>query len=251
MLPRLLTALPVYDEARHVCGVLDQVLRYSRDVLVVDDGSTDGTSELLARRTDIRLVRHPQNAGYGTALKTAFDYADDHGFEWVVTIDCDGQHEPQLIPDLSAACGDVDIVSGSRYLRQFGDTSEAPAERQRINVQITDELNSLLGLQLTDAFCGFKAYRVDAIQQLQLEEPGYAMPLELWIEAAHARLRICEYPVPLIYLDEERSFGGMLDDGQARLEYYHQVIQATLDRYCPVATADCEPFCAEPAPRCW
>jgi dolichol-phosphate mannosyltransferase len=223
---RSLTALPVYNEAAHVTSVLDEVCRYCEEVLVVDDGSTDGTAELLAARNDIRFVRHPQNRGYGAALESAFDYALAQGYDVLVTIDCDGQHEPCRIPEFVAACtDDVDIVSGSRYLKQFDGDSAPPPERLRINRLITDEINRRLGLSLTDAFCGFKAYRVPALACFELVETGYAMPLELWVQAADCRLRIVELAVPLIYLDEKRSFGGALDDAQTRLAHYREVIE--------------------------
>ena len=106
------------------------------------------------------VVRHATNRGYGAALKTAFDYAIRFRYDVLVTIDCDGQHEPQRIGQLVAACRDADIVSGSRYLDASDAKSQAPAERRQINTQITRELNERLGLSLTDAFCGFKAYRV-------------------------------------------------------------------------------------------
>jgi len=234
--PRFLTALPVYNEASHVDPVLDEVLRYTHDVLVVDDGSTDGTSELLAARRDIRCIRHEKNRGYGAALKTAFDCAIRSGYEVLVTIDCDGQHEPQRIGQLVAACRDADIVSGSRYLWNDQQARQAPAERRQINVEMTLELNERLGLTLTDAFCGFKAYRVRPLAKLRITEPGYGMPIELWVQAAHHGLHIVELPVPLIYLDEERSFGGSLDDGRKRLEYYHQV----LDRALAAAATEAE-----------
>ena len=72
---RALTALPVYNEINHVSPVLDEVLRHCRDVLVVDDGSRDGTASVLAARGDVRVVTHPQNRGYGAALQSAFTFA--------------------------------------------------------------------------------------------------------------------------------------------------------------------------------
>jgi len=233
---RFLTALPVYNEVRHVTGVLDEVLRYSSEALVVDDGSTDGTSELLAKRRDVHVVRHPKNRGYGAALKSAFDFALYDDYDVLVTIDCDGQHQPRLIPDFVAACEGVDIVSGSRYLKQFAGDSQPPAARRQINEQITAELNCRLGLKLTDAFCGFKAYSVPALAKLDITEPGYAMPLELWVQAAHLELRIVELPVPLIYLEEARSFGGSLDDAQTRAAHYREVIDRSVAALGEVAT---------------
>lgn len=225
---RSLTALPVFNEARYVTSVLDEVVRFSRNVLVVDDGSTDGTARLLAERGDVRVVTHSQNTGYGAALRTAFDYAIQHEFETLVTIDCDGQHQPQRIPRFAAACQGADIVSGSRYRKRYPGDSEPPAQRRWINQQITAELNRRLGLNLTDAFCGFKAYRVCALRRLSLREDGYAMPLELWVQAASLGLKIIELPVPLIYLDEQRSFGGALDDSNTRIQYYREVIDRSI-----------------------
>lgn len=221
---KFLTALPVFNEARHLNGVLDQVRRYSEDILVVDDGSADETPKLLAKRSDVRVARHVKNRGYGAALRTAFDYAAEHGFETIVTIDCDGQHEPCRIPKFVAACEGIDIVSGSRYLQSFDNDTPPPEQRRRINAMLTEEINRRLRFELTDAFCGFKAYRVAALEKLKLTEDGYAMPLELWVQAAAAGLRIVELPVPLIYLDERRSFGGALDDAEKRMAYYREVL---------------------------
>ncbi len=225
---RFLTALPVYNEASHVTPVLDEVRRYSPAVLVVDDGSTDGTSPLLEARKDITVVRHARNLGYGAALQTAFQYAREEGYDVLVTIDCDGQHQPRRIPQFVEACADADIVSGSRYLERFAGDSQPPPERLRINQQITAELNRRLGVRLTDAFCGFKAYRVAALARMDITEPGYGMPLEVWVQAAALGLKIKELPVPLIYLEEKRSFGGSLDDAARRAQYYREVLEHSL-----------------------
>jgi glycosyltransferase involved in cell wall biosynthesis len=233
MNPRVLTALPVYNEAAHVPDVLREVRRFADDVLVVDDGSTDGTHERLADFPDVAVVRHEPNRGYGAAVRTAFEYAVEHGYDALVTIDCDGQHEPRLIPQLAARLFDpdrepADIVSGSRYLAILDDDGVPPEDRRRINAEVTGFLNERLGLDLTDSFCGFKAYRVAALPRLHVTEFGYAMPLQLWVQAVDAGLRIVEYPVPLIYLDEERSFGGSLDDARERLRYYREVLEREL-----------------------
>lgn len=230
MIPRILTALPVYNEERHLAEVLEQVRRYAKEILVVDDGSSDRTEELLARERGIYVMRHEQNQGYGAALRSAFEYALAGQYDVLVTIDCDGQHEPRLIPELAAAVFNdsedrpADVVSGSRYLQQFDGASIPPADRRRINMQITEWLNERFGLSLTDSFCGFKAYRVDALARLRITELGYAMPLQLWVQAAALKMKIVEFPVPLVYLDEERSFGGSLDQAERRLAYYREVL---------------------------
>ena len=77
---------------------------------------------------------------------------------------------------------------------------------------------------ICDAFCGFKAYSRRALEHLHINETGYAMPLEVWVQAAAASLRIVELPVPLVYLDLARSFGGALDDAATRLAYYRSVL---------------------------
>lgn len=227
-----LAALPVFNEVQYVHGVLDEVLQYADRVLVVDDGSTDGTSDALATRNDIEIIRHESNRGYGAALRSAFDYTTERGYEGVVTLDCDGQHQPKRIPLFIEAAASADIVSGSRYLKQYEGDDAPPAERMFINRQITAELNQRLGYCLTDAFCGFKAYRAEALQQIKITDEGYAMPLQLWVEAAASDLSVVEIPVPLIYLDLERSFGGSLDHSETRLKYYHEVLESAMDAVC-------------------
>ncbi len=246
---KVLTAIPVYNEERHLQTVLREVRRYTPEILVVNDGSTDRTPELLARQDGLRVVTHPHNRGYGAALMSAFAYVLEHDFDVLVTMDCDGQHEPARIPVLLEAIHDCDIVSGSRYLRDFCQDTLAPEDRRRINRQVTEELNARFGLSLTDAFCGFKAYRAEALRRLRITETGWGMPLQLWVQAAYLRLRIKEVGVPRVYLDPNRAFGGVLDDAEERLAYYRRVVQSTEEQMhgTECAPRGCHP--TFPAPR--
>ncbi|GBD35567.1 Undecaprenyl-phosphate mannosyltransferase [bacterium HR36] len=228
---RALVAIPVYNEERHVAEVLAQVREVASDILVVNDGSTDGTSELLAREKDIHLIVHCRNRGYGAAIRSAMGFALAQRYDVLVTMDCDGQHEPYRIPVLlEALTADTDMVSGSRYLRRFRQDSEPPQDRRRINQLMTQEINERLGLCITDAFCGFKAYRVAALRDLDLTEDGWAMPVQLWVQAAFLGWRIREVAVPRLYLDPHRAFGGLLDDPEVRLAHYREVLERELAR---------------------
>jgi dolichol-phosphate mannosyltransferase len=245
---QFLTAIPVYNEARHVESVLHEVRRYSPRILVVNDGSTDGTADSLARQPGLEVITHPVNRGYGAALCSAFAYALQQSLDVLITMDCDGQHEPSRIPVLLEAIHDADIVSGSRYLRDFHQDSLAPQDRRRINGEITAELNRRFGLNLTDSFCGFKAYRREALASLRITETGWGMPLQLWVQAARLRLRIKEVGVPRLYLDPNRAFGGVMDDATQRLAYYRRVIEEAEAEPQPKPS---EPSSSETTPCCW
>jgi glycosyltransferase involved in cell wall biosynthesis len=224
-----IAALPVYNEEHYVDDVLQEVSHYADNILVVNDGSSDGTADRLKNWSNVAVEHHSQNRGYGAALKTAFRFAIENRYDYLITLDCDGQHQPKRIPRFVAACQNADIVSGSRYLKQYEGDSQPPSQRLFINRRITRELNNLLCLNLTDAFCGFKAYRVEALKVLDIADEGYAMPLELWVQAAMHRLRVIEIPVPLIYLDLKRSFGGALDEAEHRLKYYNECIGRSVE----------------------
>jgi glycosyltransferase involved in cell wall biosynthesis len=241
---RWLTAIPVYNEDRHLTAVLSQVRRFSPEILVVDDGSTDATPDLLDLEPDVRVITHRPNRGYGAAITSAFRYFLASNFDVLVTMDCDGQHEPARIPVLLEAIHDADLVSGSRYLRDFRQDSPAPADRRSINAIITREINARYGLNLTDSFCGFKAYRRRAVEPLRITETGWGMPLQLWVQAAHLGLRLKEIAVPRLYLDPNRAFGGVLNDPDERLAYYRRVLAAAEGEIaveCPVPYGCWEP----------
>ena len=161
------------------------------------------------------------------------------GYDGVVTLDCDGQHEPARSPSWPRGLAEADIVSGSRYLKVFDPAQRPPEERRRINREVTRWLNDCLGMNLTDAFCGFKAYRTAALERFDITDLGYAMPLQVWVQAVACGMKIIEVPVELIYLDESRAFGGSLDDAAIRLQHYRRVFESAMKRAGLLAPAGC------------
>ncbi|MDR7545079.1 MAG: glycosyltransferase family 2 protein [Armatimonadota bacterium] len=236
-MPRTLVVLPLYNEAPTVDRVLREVQRWAQgcDVLVVDDGSTDGSAEILKAYVDVTVLTHRENEGYGQSLIDGFAYAAAHGYDVVVTLDCDEQHEPHQIPQFVAALAGADIVSGSRYLDPAVGGDPAPPDRRQLNEEITARLRALTGYPLTDAFCGFKAYRVEALRRLRLSEPSYGLPLQVWVQAAHHGLRVRELATARIYKNPARRFWGGLDDPEVRRRYYHEVIDREVKRW-PVSS---------------
>ncbi|MBZ0173116.1 MAG: glycosyltransferase family 2 protein, partial [Phycisphaerales bacterium] len=234
---RILVAIPVYNEQQTVRSVVEHVRHHADHVLLIDDGSTDDTASeigLVRGRLGIDVIRHEDNQGYGRSLRNAFDRGIANGYDWVISMDCDEQHEPDELPAFfNLIAGDhADIISGSRYLdHSIESDGDAPASRREINKLVTDELNRRLGMRLTDGFCGFKAHRVETLKKLNLTEDGYAFPMQLWAQAAAMRLRVCEIPVKLIYNDPHRSFGGDLDDASIRLAHYRHVLHCELRRW--------------------
>jgi dolichol-phosphate mannosyltransferase len=233
---RLLIVIPLFNEEGTLALVLEEVRRAvpAADILVIDDGSTDRSAAVLAaaRKDDrwLHVITHAENQGYGQSLIDGFAWALGRGFDTIVTIDCDAQHEPQQIPRFIAALREADIVCGSRYLDPSAGGDPAPPDRLAINRETTARLQELTGYAITDAWCGFKAYRAAALRRFHLTEPGYGLPLQVWIQAARAGLRVKELAVPRIYKNPERRFWGGLDDAATRRRYYTDVLDAELAR---------------------
>jgi len=236
---RTLVAMPVFNEEKYVRGVLERVLSIHPDVLIIDDGSKDATPRILPDYP-VHQIRHRDNMGYGASMRDAFRFGMDRRFDWVITMDCDEQHEPAAIPRFIEAAEEAthndgaNIISGSRYISVKDGIGAPPADRRAINETITAEVNcrfaGLLGTTLTDAFCGFKAYRVQALRSMRPTVRGYAFPMQFWVQAAANRLRVRELPVRLIYNDPNRTFGATLDDPTVRLRHYRKVMHREMER---------------------
>jgi len=231
---RDLVLIPLFNEDATVAGVLAEVRRAApaADILVVNDGSTDRSGAILAAEavSDPRLtvITQADNRGYGQALIDGFAHGVARGYDALVTIDCDAQHEPGQIPQFLEALAGADIVSGSRYLDPDAGGDPAPPDRLAINREITARLRELTGYPLTDAWCGFKAYRTAALARMRLTEPGYGMPLQLWIQAARLGLRVREISTPRLYKNPPRRRWGGLENAAERRRYYGEVLEREL-----------------------
>lgn len=218
--------MPVYNEAATLEKVLKKLSTFKNaDVVLVDDGSTDATPSILERVKVKAYIRHPQNEGYGKSLMDGFEYVKANPYDACVTMDADEQHEPGFIPCLLEKLDKADIVSGSRYLDLSLSADVPPPERLEVNRIVTEKLRALTGYDLTDSFCGFKAYRAEALKKLILTETNYGFPIQLWLRAAKAGLKVVECAVPLIYKDYSRNFNNQFAGRDERLNHYLQVME--------------------------
>lgn len=230
-----LLILPVYNEMPHLARVIRCIMKHwAGDIVAIDDNSSDGSLAALAEFDALSVLHNLRNAGAGGVLLRGFAYAAERGYANVITMDADGQHSPDCIStflrelEKCRCCCECDFVWGSRYTGGYGEVPPAFAMRQRVNQEITERLRTVTGYSLTDAFCGFRAYRVESLQRLDITETGYGMFMQMTVLAARAGIEVREIPVPLIYLDDTRDFNGNFTDMQERLAYYHRVIDATL-----------------------
>ncbi|MDH5542862.1 MAG: glycosyltransferase family 2 protein [Nitrospinota bacterium] len=224
--------IPVFNEEPYISNVIRTIKRYyDGDILIINDGSTDGTSEIIANLKGVRVLSHKTNMGYGKSLIDGFSYAAENGYSCVVTIDCDEQHEPHHIPTIFRDMGDLDVFSASRYLKVMENNDEPPPDRYRINRVITENVNRITGYKLTDGFCGMKGYKVKSLVKMDLREHGYAFPIEFWIQAFHLGFKVGEFPIARIYKNLNRSFGAQMDDPDRRLDFYMKVLEREMNRW--------------------
>jgi len=197
--PKIIAGIPAYNEERFISEVVRKTSRFVDEVIVIDDGSTDRTVQ-VAEAAGATVIRHKVNRGAGAATETCFKEARKRGADVLVTIDGDGQHNPDEINDVvgPALFGDADLVIGSRFIENH---SNMPIYRRcGINV-ITWLCNFGSRTRITDTQCCFRAYGKKAIQTLGSNEEGFGFSIDLLIQSRENNLNIAEVPISCVYHD--------------------------------------------------
>jgi glycosyltransferase involved in cell wall biosynthesis len=196
--PKIIAAISAYNEQQFIGEIVSKARRHVDEVIVVDDGSTDNTSE-VARAAGAEVIRHKTNQGAGAAARTAFKAAKRGHADILVTLDGDGQHNPDEIPRLLAPIldGKADLVIGSRFLR--------PGRRQmpryrKFGIDVITLLYNLGSrVRVSDSQCCFRAQSRRLIEAVNITETGFGFSVQVLIQARKRGLNIREVPVACIY----------------------------------------------------
>lgn len=195
--------IAAYNEGPVIRDVVAEVTGAGWNTVVVDDGSRDDTAN-LARAAGAHVLRHVVNLGQGAALQTGIDYAIRRGAHVIVTFDADGQHDAACIPTLVDALVDHDIALGSRFL---GKVEGASKRRMALLRTATAVSNKLSGMRLTDAHCGFRAFRTTVAPKLRITQNRMAHASELLRKINQPNLRVTEVPVTVRYTAHSMAKG--------------------------------------------
>ncbi len=194
--------IPGYNEAGRIGDVVRRVKAYLPDVVVVDDGSADRTSD-EAREAGAVVLRHEVNRGKGVALATGFAYAQEKGFSWVITLDADGQHDPADIPRFVEAYvrTGMPVLVGNR----MGESATMPRIRRWTNSFMSNLLSREMGQYVPDTQCGYRLYRTDVLSFLATKSPRFAAESETLLHVAALNLDIGAVPISTIYIEGRES----------------------------------------------
>lgn len=192
----LLVAIPAFNESATVAAVIAEVRQAvpTATVLVVDDGSNDDTAT-VASKAGASVVTMPFNVGVGGAMRTAFLYAQSHGFQAVVQVDADGQHDPQQIPLLVAELAQFDVVVGARFAGEG--EYEVHGPRKWAMSILSVSLSKIVHAKLTDTTSGFRAAGPRAIELFARRYPSQYLgdTVESLVLAARSGLTVTQVPV--------------------------------------------------------
>ncbi|MDH5696408.1 MAG: glycosyltransferase family 2 protein [Dehalococcoidia bacterium] len=202
--PKIIAGIPAYNEEQFIGEVVSKARRYVDEVIVVDDGSTDNTSE-AAQATGAEVIKHKTCQGAGAATKTAFEAAKRSHADILVTLDGDGQHNPDEIPQLLTPIlnREADLVIGSRFLQS--NLRQIPKYRKFGIDVITFFYNFGSKVRISDSQCCFRAHNRRLIEAVNITEAGFGFSVQVLIQARKKGFIIKEVPISCIYHSQGSS----------------------------------------------
>jgi dolichol-phosphate mannosyltransferase len=230
----VLVVIPTYNERENLGPILDRLQKVLPDVhvLVVDDGSPDGTGELAddraAANDHVHVMHRTEKAGLGAAYIAGFRWGLAREYKTIVEMDADGSHAPEDLPRLLDAVGDADLAIGSRYV-PGGAVVNWPLKRQVLSRGANIYSQVALGMRTRDITAGFRAYRRPVLEKLALDEVnshGYCFQIDLTLRTADAGFEIVEVPITFT----EREIGESKMDGSIIREAFLRVATWGVER---------------------
>ena len=213
---RALVIVPTYNERENIARLIDNVLAQDPrlEILVVDDGSPDGTADIVDRMiavsTRVNILRRPRKMGLGTAYVAGFRWALERGYDFVFEMDADFSHDPSQLPEFLRAIQSADLVLGSRYRDGKVSVVNWPISRLILSYFANVYARRVTGLQVWDATGGFKCFRRSVLEAIDLSEVrsnGYAFQIEMSYRAVRRGFRIVE--IPIVFVDRTEGTSKM------------------------------------------
>lgn len=210
--PKIIVCIPAYNEEKNIANIVKRARNYADEVIVCDDGSSDNTSS-LAKLEGAIVINHTKNSGYGKTVRTLFQVALERNADIIVTIDSDGQHDPEQIPTVIEPMlkSGIDIVIGSRFIESKD--NQVPLYRSFGIKTITKFTKQASFKNLTDAQSGFRGYTRHALEVLNLNEDGMQISTEILLSAKSKKLSITEVPITINYDVDKSSRHNFLSHG--------------------------------------
>jgi glycosyltransferase involved in cell wall biosynthesis len=202
----VVAVIPAYNEGKTIKKVLEATMPNVDKIVVIDDGSTDDTYD-KAVKIATHVISYRTNKGYGIALKKGVEKAMQIGADWIVSLDADGEHNPQEIPKLlnAAKQKNADVVLGSRFLRN-GEAVKMPFIKLASNAISTLMFILLYRVKLTDSQSGFRVYKRRVFELINCSQNGLLLNTEILIASTKLGLRLVE--VPIVSISSGRKFGN-------------------------------------------
>jgi glycosyltransferase involved in cell wall biosynthesis len=201
---KLSIVMPLYNERRHIASVLKEISKYKLPIVVVDDGSTDGSGKIVhgLKATNITLLSHKVNLGKGAALKTGAEYAFGNGADAIIFMDSDGQHLASDLPRF------IQVLKSRKYGVIFGSRNlnmGVPLVRYLGNKIASVVIGLLFGVYVSDSICGFKGLTKKGYQQVKWESNGYGVETEIVARVGKFKVKHFEVPVGTVYHDKAKG----------------------------------------------